>query len=397
MSKELEIIKDETIDEYALRLYFVEKEIHGLSKEDIAYRLNTVTGLNKDESAWRKHYASFNKGVEFALEKGGTAEQIAEMKELEYEIKKQTEKMRAERILINRKVRQIGRTEAIYEQILEAIPNMGVKREPLTFVGTPKAKGCILALSDIHIGAKDGVYSHETLLEKFDKILETSIPLLQQEGVQTLDLLLCGDYIDGLLRVSQLRKIEFMIGTQIVKAIDLLFYLIDNLSEHFHVRVHMTTFGNHAQLRSFGTGRNELDEDDLELAMRELLDRMFFENQRVEIISYKDLVDFELANHRILALHGSEFDKRMDETFVKELSYNRNTKYDVMYVGHYHRFGIKTVAENTETGRGVELINLPAVAFTNDYAARKLLSSPSGFVIDFYYDELHRRTERIYI
>lgn len=395
--KELEKKDYETLDDYAVRLYFTEKDKFDLSREDIAYRLNAVSGLSKDESAWRKHYASFKKGMEHAMDKISTDEQISALREAEIALQKQTEKMRAERVLINRKVRQISRTEMIYEQILEAIPQMGIKREPLTFTNSSNVKGCVMALSDIHIGAKDESFNHETLMEKFDKILETSIPMLKREGVQELNLLLCGDYIDGLLRVSQLRKIEFMIGTQIVKALDVLFYLIDNLSEHFNVKVHMTTFGNHAQLRSFGTGRNELDEDDIELAMRELLDRLFFENKRVEIVSYKDLVDFELANHRILALHGSEFDKRIEESFVKDISYDRNTKYDVMYVGHFHRFGIKTVAENKETGRGVELIHIPAVTFTNDYAARKLLSSPSGYVLDFYYDTLHRRTERIYI
>lgn len=395
--KELEKQTHETLDDYAMRLYFTEKDKHGLSREDIAYRLNIASGLSKDESAWRKHYASFKKGMDYSLEKGATSEQLEEIQAAIYEAKKQTEKMRAERVLINRKVRQISRTEMIYEQILEEIPNMGIKRDPIVFNESSNVKGCIMALSDLHIGAKDGEFNHEKLLEKFDKILETSIPLLKKENVQELNLLLCGDYIDGLLRVSQLRKIEFMIGTQIVKALDLLYYFIDALSEHFNIKVHMTTFGNHAQLRSFGTGRNELDEDDIELAMRELLDRMLFHNERVEVIHYKDLVDFELANHRILALHGSEFDKRIEESFVKDISYDRNTKYDVMYVGHFHRFGIKTVAENKETGRGVELIHIPAVTFTNDYAARKLLSSPSGYVLDFYYDGLHRRTERIYI
>ena len=55
----------EPFDTYALRLYENAKE-YGLTCEGIGAVLNAITGENKTESAWRKYYTAFRKGIEYA-------------------------------------------------------------------------------------------------------------------------------------------------------------------------------------------------------------------------------------------------------------------------------------------------------------------------------------------
>lgn len=394
MENDLKIKDGESLDQYALRLYFVERIKHGITKYDVADLLNAYTGENKSESAWRKHYYSFKKGFELG-KLMGVEEQAEELRQERLEIDKAIIKLRSERVLINRKKCEMSRTEAIYEQILEYVDGVKVEPRKLTPITGYDEYGCIFAISDLHIGSKDEYNDHQTLLNRMDKILEKAIFEIKQMDVHEVNLLICGDVIDGLLRISQLRKLEFMVGEQIVRAVDTLAMFIRELADHdLKVNVHMTTFGNHAQARYFGTGRNEMDEDDLEYVIREMLDRIFIDDENVTIVNYKDLVEFELCGKNILALHGSEFNVKIDERFVKNISYDRQKYYDVIYVGHFHRFGVRTVCDN-ERG-GVELVNVPSMTFANDHAKRYLLSSPSGGILDFYSKDGFKKTVRVY-
>lgn len=56
--------EDEDFDTYALRLYKNKFE-YGLNSRDIADLLNKYSDIPKDESAYRKHYRSFRKGMEY--------------------------------------------------------------------------------------------------------------------------------------------------------------------------------------------------------------------------------------------------------------------------------------------------------------------------------------------
>lgn len=61
----------EDFDTYALRLYSNKAE-YGLNSRDIAAILNSHSDIKKDESAWRKHYRSFKKGMEYQIRLGDT-------------------------------------------------------------------------------------------------------------------------------------------------------------------------------------------------------------------------------------------------------------------------------------------------------------------------------------
>lgn len=54
----------EDFDTFALRLYS-NKDEYDLNSRDIAMLLNAQSNTQKEESAWRKHYASFKKGMEY--------------------------------------------------------------------------------------------------------------------------------------------------------------------------------------------------------------------------------------------------------------------------------------------------------------------------------------------
>ena len=57
-------LENEDFDTYALRLY-ANKSEYGLNSRDIANLLNQESNIQKDESAWRKYYRNFRKGMEY--------------------------------------------------------------------------------------------------------------------------------------------------------------------------------------------------------------------------------------------------------------------------------------------------------------------------------------------
>ena len=57
-------LENEDFDTYALRLY-ANKSEYGLNSRDIANLLNQESNIQKDESAWRKYYRNFKKGMEY--------------------------------------------------------------------------------------------------------------------------------------------------------------------------------------------------------------------------------------------------------------------------------------------------------------------------------------------
>ena len=76
---------DETIDDYAVRLY-THKNEYGIDCYQIANILNEETGEKKDESAWRKHYHSFMEGINYAkrMNERGVCTRILSISDLHY-------------------------------------------------------------------------------------------------------------------------------------------------------------------------------------------------------------------------------------------------------------------------------------------------------------------------
>ena len=70
-------LPNEDFDTYALRLYDNKSE-YDLNSRDIAVLLNEHSDISKEESAWRKHYSSFKKGMEYQrkLSNAGIATRI---------------------------------------------------------------------------------------------------------------------------------------------------------------------------------------------------------------------------------------------------------------------------------------------------------------------------------
>lgn len=75
----------ESIDDYAVRLY-ENKADYGLDHYQISDLLNEETGLDKDSSAWRKHYHSFMAGMAYERSKSelGVCTRVLSISDLHY-------------------------------------------------------------------------------------------------------------------------------------------------------------------------------------------------------------------------------------------------------------------------------------------------------------------------
>ena len=79
------MLPGEGLQDYFVRL-FEHKQQYGLNCDAIAALLNAANGVNYDTSAWRKEYASFNRGREYerARTSGGVARRILDLSDFHF-------------------------------------------------------------------------------------------------------------------------------------------------------------------------------------------------------------------------------------------------------------------------------------------------------------------------
>lgn len=76
-------LKDEDFNTYALRLYSNKKE-YGINNNDIAKILNSISDTQKDESAWRKFYTAFRKGIEYTTNTSNACTRILSLSDFHF-------------------------------------------------------------------------------------------------------------------------------------------------------------------------------------------------------------------------------------------------------------------------------------------------------------------------
>lgn len=120
---------------------------------------------------------------------------------------------------VNEAFRSESRAELLRETVAEAIKNLSPIEPPCYAPRAnpnvpPTTKSLALAIGDIHYGAEincTGLYGEvlnhydsSVFESRMEKLLDETIDILEKEGINTVEVLLVGDLIDGILRQSQL-------------------------------------------------------------------------------------------------------------------------------------------------------------------------------------------------
>lgn len=219
---------------------------------------------------------------------------------------------------LNAAYRADARSDALRESVKEAARNMPPIeiREPMLRNVGYWDKSLVVSIGDFHYGAEWNIkgllgetvnqYSPEVFEERMWTLLDETVRILQKEEIGHIDLMMCGDSLDGMLRNSQLMKLRWGVVESCMRLAEFMAQWIRQLSITADVSVYNVD-GNHGEIRPLGSRKGEFENENLEKIFTWYLATRF-EGQdavRVDPVSEKRKL-VEIQGYRFLITHGED-------------------------------------------------------------------------------------------
>lgn len=367
---------NESAKDYRIRLY-KNKDIYGLSNNEIGGLCNEAFGVNYDESSHRKKVKNYLEGYYDAKEEFDNSDDqisslIDELNQTKRELQKERYKLQSEKIDYNRCLREEARDELIAEKIVDAIHNLTSITLPLPIdvERCSNGKEYALIISDSHYGSEFCIkglngeiineYSPEIFVERMNLLFEYVVDIIKKENIKCLHVYNLGDDIDGCLRVSQLWKLRYGVVDATIKYANILSTWLNNLSYYVHIKYQMVVDSNHSQLRMLGQPKNTFKEDNMSKVISSFIKERLKENTKFEFLENDTGMVYDvLCGYNVVGFHGET--KNMEKTLLKfSKIYNVNINY--LFAGHYHH-DIKE-----EVAKHCECINVGSIIGVDDYS-----------------------------
>lgn len=294
---------------------------------------------------------------------------------------------------LSRQVNMAYRTESRSELLRETIET-AVKELPAFKIhfgdnkihsdGTEKS--LVVAFGDFHYGADilvQGLYgetinefNHDIFEKRMNKLLDDVVSICKKENIDKVDLMIVGDLIDGMLRQSQLMRLEYGIVESTMKLSEFLATWIDALSMFVEVDVFAAT-GNHSEIRPLRSKNREFEEENLEKIIMWYLDARLRSNESVFVDnSCRRYTLVEVEGFHFLLLHG-DGEKNIDQ-IAKEAVNMYNEPIDFFICGHKHKEQEYPMGM-TDSGNSV-IVRVPSICGIDRYAQSKGYGGKPGAI-----------------
>ncbi len=256
------------------------------------------------------------------------------------------QKLRDLRNEISELCRAQSRSEALRDAVVQAakeMPQLSVEiRENARPVGD---RTLVLCIADSHYGAEWTVrglrgevmnrYTPEVFCSRMEELLEYTRDILEKENIGDVQLLLCGDSLDGMLRNSQLMKLRWGVVESCMRYSEYLAQWISELSKDAAVSV-CGVDGNHTETRSLCSKRGEFPGENLEKVIFWFLSERLRDNPRVLVDPVTEQQKhLSVQGFNLLLTHGTDI--RNMENAAKQAMLLYGERIDYLICGHKHR------------------------------------------------------------
>lgn len=332
-------LSNETDEELIYRICS-QKDIIG-TWNAVADILNSIIGVEMDESTYRKKYAKL---------KGVPSYHSTDLNDA-FDLEKEKIKIRDERNELRRLIREQARRESYKDQIIRSLstyPGVQLNYQPkLQIEYTPEENDMIISLFDLHAGLE--VHNHvnnfnstvlaNRLHQYLDKICSVALLHKSEKGYVILSELLSG-IIHPTLRIENNQDLidQFLFVTDCIAQ-----FLVE-LSQIFtEVHVYMAP-GNHSRIspnKEESLAHENMDNLALPFLEAKLQNyhNIFCHKNEVE----QSIAIFSVRDNLVVSSHG---DKETPANAIQRLTLFLGQQPDLYYCGHMHTNALTTIANS---------------------------------------------------
>ena len=376
------------------RLEYIKKLVYGKLRDktvdmDYVTLAPLVFGVELSECECRKRlYGVYNflQQVEQELEMNIEDKAVLDKITIEkLELEKERKKNQTINLEINKNLRRFARNELTQDKIKECIDNLEPLTVPPLLLYPPSDREAILPISDIHYGKKCEIkglkgevinrYNVEVFEQRMWNLLSRVTEIVMKEKIDKINLLLTGDLIDGILRMTQLQKLQHGIIDSTINLAEFLSVWINELSVVVKVDLY-SCLGNHSQIRPLGTGNGDFAEENMEKVIMWFINSRLENNENVEIHeNSSDFIYFNCKGLNVMASHGEE---RNIENAIKDYLVLYGEPIDMFIGGHLHTKENKSIGISHNGLTDLEYCRVKSICGIDEYSTRLRRSSGAG-------------------
>lgn len=301
------------------------------------------------------------------------------------EIQKENKKKQTINLEINKNLRLISRGEMTQDAIIEAIKNLTPFEVVSSLNINNNHKEGILPITDTHFGKQTLVkglrgeilneYNEEIFQARMEKLLNEVISICEKENITKLNITLQGDLIDGILRMSQLNKLQYGIIDSVMRFSEYIATWFNELSKYVNCEIY-SCLGNHSEIRPLGSKNGEFKEENMEKIIIWFLQNRLENNENIIINNIEgDFIFFNCLGLNIMGSHGQE---RNLEIAIKDYESLYNVNIDMFLGGHLHSKDTKSIGINHNGLSDKEYIRIKSICGIDDFSMKLRKASSPG-------------------
>lgn len=266
-----------------------------------------------------------------------------------HQMQKEKMKLKDERSALNRILRLQSRWEALLEIIKDEVENMSDEKYinyNKHIIETDGDNEAVLMISDTHIGMtvdnELNVYNKEVCIERFHKLIDSTIKNCKRNDVTTLNIILGGDLVEGIINLTGRIQQNEDVVHQVFTAYEIITEVIVELSKYVKKINVWNTNGNHARISKDvkecleGESFETIIYEYIKLKLETLSHKIDLSNVTLNDNEYPDLaiIHIKNCNKTVAASHGTK-DKKA-QTNVSRINSFLPITIDYYMMGHLH-------------------------------------------------------------
>ena len=379
-------------------LSFSKRVTRALSNKTISYKEWAKSLLNENiygEENTRRCFVFFEKFLSILendeINNIQDENKLQEILIAKKELEKERKKIQTINLEYNQYVRDISRFELFNEKIKEAIDNMPA----LIFSNTIQDKfnskqTAVLCISDAHNGVEINmqtvfnepinIYSPDILKKRLNKLADTVIKDYKNNfNYKKLIVFDLGDGIQNILRLSDIAKLKTGVIDSVLQYAEMIYQYLNKIQNELNIQIEFSCLGgNHSELRLISTGRN-WESENLGKVIREFIALRLKDNQNIKVDPYSDFSFKQIEGINILAIHGDDSKKNINEISYWEQYHNITI--DILLMGHFHHQ--EQISLGYSPTGDKEIIIVPSLIGIDEFSRknRKLARAGAKFIL----------------